>query len=60
MRGRIEGDLMIFESMRDAPPMLEMTWDASSPDVILWRNEMTLDGVDWQLIEEYPMVAHDS
>jgi hypothetical protein len=60
MRGRIEGDLMIFESMRDTPPMLKMTWDASSPDVMLWRNEMTFDGVDWQLIEEYPMVAHDS
>lgn len=60
MRGRIEGDLMIFESMRDTPPMLKMTWDASSPDVMLWRNEMTFDGVDWQLIEEYPMVSHDS
>jgi hypothetical protein len=51
---------MIFESMRDTPPMLKMTWDASSPDVMLWRNEMTFDGVDWQLIEEYPMVSHDS
>lgn len=60
MRGRIEGDLMIFESMRDTPPMLKMTWDASSPDVMVWRNEMTFDGVDWQLIEEYPMVSHDS
>jgi hypothetical protein len=60
MKGRIEGDLMIFESMRDTPPMLKMTWDASSPDVMLWRNEMTFDGVDWQLIEEYPMVSHDS
>jgi hypothetical protein len=59
MRGRIEGDLMIFESMRDTPPMLKMTWDASSPDVIKWRNEMTFDGVDWQLIEEYPMVPLD-
>ena len=47
---------MIFESMRDIPPMLRMTWDASSPEVILWRNEMTIDGLGWQLIEEYSML----
>jgi hypothetical protein len=56
MRGWIDGDLMVFESMRDGLPKLKMTWDASSPDVILWRNEMTFDGTDWQLIEEYQMV----
>jgi hypothetical protein len=49
---------MTFESMRDTPPML-MTWDASSRGIIKWRNEMTFDGVDWQLIEEYPMVPVD-
>lgn len=56
MRGRIEGDLMIFESMRDTPPLLRMTWDASSPAYLIWRNEMTFDGNDWRLIEEYRMV----
>jgi hypothetical protein len=56
MRGRIEGDQMIFESMGELPPHLKMTWDASSSDSIMWRNEMTFDGVDWQLIEEYRMV----
>jgi hypothetical protein len=56
MRGRIEGDRMIFESMGELPPHLKMTWDASSPDSIIWRNEMTFDGVEWQLIEEYRMV----
>ncbi|MEX0796801.1 MAG: DUF1579 family protein [Acidimicrobiia bacterium] len=56
MRGRIDGDLMIFESMRDTPPLLKMTWNASSPDYLTWRNEMTFNGNDWQLIEEYRMV----
>jgi len=56
MRGRIEGDLMVFESMRDTPPMLKMTWDASSPGLLLWRNEMSFDGESWQLVEEYRMV----
>ncbi len=57
MRGRIEGDLMIFESMRDTPPMLKMTWDASSPDVILWRNEMTWSGSSSRNIRWF---SHDS
>jgi hypothetical protein len=42
--------------MRDSLPKLKMTWDASSPEMVLWRNEMTFDGTDWQLIEEYQMV----
>jgi hypothetical protein len=56
MRGRIDGDFMVFESMRDTPPLLKMTWDASSPGYLTWRNEMTFDGENWQLIEEYRMV----
>ncbi|HSJ36548.1 MAG TPA: DUF1579 family protein [Acidimicrobiia bacterium] len=59
MRGRIDGDIMVFESMRDTPPMLKMTWDVSSPDVLLWRNEMSLDGSDWMLVEEYEMIPID-
>jgi hypothetical protein len=59
MRGRIGGDLMVFESIRETPPMLRMTWDASSPDVLLWRNEMSFDGSEWQLIEEYEMAPTD-
>ena len=55
MRGWIDGDLMTFESMRDEMPKLRMTWDASAAEFISWRNEMTFDGVDWQLIEEYRM-----
>jgi len=59
MKGRIEGDVMVFESMRETPPMLRMTWDASSPDLLLWRNEMSFDGMSWQLVEEYQMVPTD-
>ena len=59
MRGRVEGDFMVFESMRDVPPVLKMTWDASSPDLLSWRNEMSLDGKHWQLIEQYQMLPVD-
>jgi hypothetical protein len=56
MRGQIEGDLMIFESMRDTPPMLRKTWEALSRDLL---HEMTFDGAEWQLIEEYQMIPSD-
>jgi hypothetical protein len=36
-----------------------MTWDASSTNLLLWRNEMSFDGVVWQLIEDYRMVPAD-
>ena len=54
--GRIEGDLMIFESLGEALPRIRLTWDASSRDATFWRNEMTFDGATWQLIEDYRIV----
>lgn len=56
MRGWIDGDRMVFVSMRETPPKLKMTWDVSSPELLLWRNEMSFDGEQWMLIEEYEMV----
>jgi hypothetical protein len=55
-RGRIDGDRLIFESLEDAGGRLRLTWDASDPDVIIWRNEMTTGAGTWFLIEEYRMV----
>jgi Protein of unknown function (DUF1579) len=55
-RGHIDGDRLIFESLEDAGIRLRFTWDASDPDVIIWRNEMTAGDGTWFLIEEYPMV----
>jgi len=52
-RGRIEGDRLVFESMRDSGPRLRFTWDASAPGVIGWRNEMAAPDGSWFLIEEY-------
>jgi len=58
-RGRIEGERLVFESIGDAGPRLRFTCDASEPGAIGWRNEMSVDGGDWFLIEEYPMVPVD-
>ena len=55
-RGRVEGDRLVFESMRDTGPRLRFTWDASGPGVITWRNEMAAADGSWFLIEEYTMV----
>ena len=55
-RGHIDGDRLIFESMEGPGIRLRFTWDASDPDVIIWRNEMTTGDGSWFLIEEYPMV----
>lgn len=50
----------VFESMRDAPPRLKMIWDVSAPECLEWRNEMSIDGTTWQLIEEYQMLPVDT
>ena len=56
LQGHIDGDVMIFESMGKEPPLLKLTWDASRPNSILWRNEMSLDGVTWIPVEDYEIV----
>jgi hypothetical protein len=32
-----------------------MTWDASNPARLTWRNESSVDGRTWKLIETYTM-----
>jgi hypothetical protein len=34
---------------------LRMVWDASDPSTLYWKNEMSIDGRPWALIEEYEM-----
>jgi hypothetical protein len=55
-RGHIEGDRLIFESIAETGIRLRFIWDASDPDVINWRNEMSAGDGPWFLIEEYPMM----
>jgi Protein of unknown function (DUF1579) len=55
MRGRIDGDRLVFETLTPAPPMLRLTWDASGRETITWTNEASLDGSSWTLIETYQM-----
>ncbi|MDD7939620.1 DUF1579 family protein [Actinomycetospora lutea] len=56
MRGRIDGDRLVFESTGDPPVRLRLVWDISDPDVLRWRNEVSVSGGPWSLVEEYRCV----
>jgi hypothetical protein len=32
-----------------------MIWDLSDPNTMRWRNEMSIAGASWTLVEEYDM-----
>jgi hypothetical protein len=53
MRGHVEGDRLIFETIADAAARLRLVWDLTDPDDATWRNEMSIAGGPWSLIEEY-------
>jgi hypothetical protein len=56
-RGQLEGNRLVYESLADALPRIRLTWVLLDSDHALWRNEFTLDGETWSLIEEYGMEA---
>ncbi|HSW41881.1 MAG TPA: DUF1579 family protein [Patescibacteria group bacterium] len=56
-RGRIDGERLVYESISDALPRIRLTWILMDPHHATWRNEFTLDGETWSLIEEYQMVV---
>jgi hypothetical protein len=53
MRGHIEGDRLIFETLGDVQVRLRLEWDLTDPDDARWRNEMSIAGGPWSLVEEY-------
>ncbi len=52
-RGAIEGDKLVMESLGEGPAKLRFVWDASDPKAVRWKNEVSVGGGPWQLIEEY-------
>ena len=56
-RGEIEGRRLTYESLSATLPRIRLTWVLTDPDHATWRNEFTLDGETWGLVEEYEMVA---
>ncbi|MDD1676783.1 MAG: DUF1579 domain-containing protein [Methanomicrobiales archaeon] len=52
-RGELDGDRLVMESMGEVPVKLRFTWDARDPKGVAWKNEMSVGGAPWSLIEEY-------
>ena len=55
MRGRIDGDRLVYESIGDSPVRLRMTLDVADPQAAVWTNELSAAGGPWRLIESYRM-----
>ncbi|MBE8471999.1 DUF1579 family protein [Streptomyces justiciae] len=53
LRGRIDGDRLIFEQVGEEPVRLRLVWDANDPQDPVWSNETSADGGPWTLVEAY-------
>jgi hypothetical protein len=53
--GELKGDQLVMESSGDVPVRLRFTLDAKDPEAVTWKNEMSVGGGPWSLIEEYVM-----
>jgi hypothetical protein len=54
-RGRIDGSSLVYESLQETLPRIRLTWILDDATHARWRNEYTIDGQTWGLIEEYAM-----
>lgn len=55
MRGQIDGDRLVFESAGEPMVRFRLTWDFTDGAEPLWRNEISIGGAPWSLVEEYRM-----
>ena len=58
LRGTIEGARLVMASVEPLtaggkPIELRLTWDAADPRAVVWRNEMSVEGGPWFLVEDY-------
>jgi len=59
MRGHIESDRLTFESIGDGPVRLRLVWQLTGATEVTWRNEMSVGGGPWSLVEEYRCTPPD-
>jgi hypothetical protein len=55
MRGRIDRDRLVYETLGDPPVRLRLVWDVSDPTAALWTNEASVSGGPWRQVESYRM-----
>lgn len=54
-RGRLDGNQLIYELLTGDLPRIRLTWILDDATHARWRNEYTLDGSSWILVEDYRM-----
>ena len=53
MRGRLDGEILTVETMGDGPVRQRVIWNLTDPAVMRWRNEISVNGAPFSLVEEY-------
>lgn len=53
MCGKLDGDVLTFESAGDGPVRLRMTWQILANEQMRWSNESSIADGPYTLIEEY-------
>lgn len=53
LAGRIEGNLLTFRSLGNPPVRIQLFWHIIDDDTMTWRNEISVHGGPFQLVERY-------
>ncbi|MGW7685548.1 DUF1579 family protein [Kribbella sp. NPDC054772] len=53
LAGRIEGDLLTFQSTGMPPVRIRLHWEITGDDTMIWRNEASVQGGPYELVERY-------
>jgi hypothetical protein len=53
LRGRVEGARFVMETLGAAAVQNRFAWELLAPGRVRWRNECSIGGGPWALVEEY-------
>jgi hypothetical protein len=53
LRGGIAGARFVLETLGEAPTRVRVTWELLAPGRVRWRNDCSIGGGPWTLVEEY-------
>ncbi len=53
LRGRIEGSRFIIETLGESAVRNRMQWELLGGGLAKWRNDWSIDGGPWSLVEDY-------
>ncbi len=53
LRGRIEGSQFIIKTPGEGAVRNRMQWELLDGGLVKWRNDLSIDGGPWSLVEDY-------